>query len=104
MADIAELTEGTVADAEKALPDLSAADLAELREAEKAGKNRKTLLEAIDAELADRPAPKRDAAIEAAYNKGRHARKNGIGRGDCPFSAGEMRDAWREGWDFQDEV
>ena len=111
MADLQKLADGTVADAEKALPKLKAFELAELRDMEKAGKNRSTLLDAIDAaeakalEAAPGPeADKRDAAEQAAYNQGRHARKNGIGEAQSPHSKGVMRDAWVEGWQYQDSL
>ena len=50
MADVNKLSEGTVADAEKELPNLSDAELQELNQAEKDGKNRTTMLDAIKAE------------------------------------------------------
>lgn len=50
MADIKKLSEGTVKDAQKALPNLSDAELNELEQAEKDGDGRVTLLEAIESE------------------------------------------------------
>lgn len=51
MADLNEIAGGTVADAEKQLSSLSDQELRDLRDIEKAGKDRSTLIEAIDAEL-----------------------------------------------------
>lgn len=50
MTDLAKLTEGTVAEAEKALAKLSDAELTELHDLEQAGQGRTTLLAAIDKE------------------------------------------------------
>lgn len=111
MADVKKLADGTVKDAEKALPDLSDAELNELREAEAKGKGRVTLLDAIDSERlsreseADEPETEpRDAAEVKAYEQGRHARKNGIGKAESPHGKGDLRDAWVEGWKFQDSL
>tara|TARA_Y100001951_G_scaffold103324_1_gene111893 strand:+ start:708 stop:1043 length:336 start_codon:yes stop_codon:yes gene_type:complete len=107
-----ELANGTVAEVSKKLPGLAAFELEELHDIEHAKANpRTTLLDAIHREQDDRKAagenveaPKRDAAVQAAYDKGRHARRNGIGRYQSPYSKGEMRDAYVEGWDFQDSL
>ena len=106
MADIKELSEGTVADAEKSLGDLSDSDLQQLHDMEHAKDNpRTTLLTAIHREQDHRKAddePKPDETAE--YRLGRHARKNGIGRAQSPYSKGDARDSWVEGWDFQDSL
>ena len=106
MADLQKIADGTVADAEKELSKLSVAELTELRALEKDGKDRTTLIDAIDSELDGREeeAPARDAAEQAAFNQGRHARKNGIGEAESPHGKGVMRDAWVEGWKFQDSL
>lgn len=48
MADLNAIANGTVEDARGKLSDLSAAELKELRQIEEKGKNRSTLLDAID--------------------------------------------------------
>lgn len=54
MANVKELSEGTVKDAQDALPDLTDAELAELRKLEEDGDGRVTLLDAIDSEIEGR--------------------------------------------------
>lgn len=105
MADLQKIADGTVADAEKALSGLNAQELRDLRDLEKNGKDRVTLIDAIDAELEGRDETEtRDAAEVAAYNQGRHARKSGIGEAESPHGKGALRDAWVEGWKFQDKA
>jgi ribosome modulation factor len=98
MTDLAKLAAGTVKNAEKVLPDLSGDELRELHALEKAGEGRVTLLGAIEAELDDRPMGERDAGLQAIFNQGRFAAKNGITCTESPHSAGPKRDAWVQGW------
>lgn len=63
---IEDLLKGTVANVTEAVAKLSDADLASVREAEKAGQNRSTLLAVIDGELTERA----EKAKRAAGNSG----------------------------------
>lgn len=45
----------------------------------------------------------RDAAEQAAYEQGRHARQVAIGRDQSPH-AGKLLPHWEKGWDFADET
>ena len=47
--------------------------------------------------------PKRDAADQVLFDKGRHARKGGIRREDAPLT-GADRETWQAGWDYQDKA
>ncbi|GEM_PF-2078042 len=110
MADISKLAEGTVKDISAKLSDLSDAQLSQLHDLEHGKDNpRTTLLDAIHREQDHRKGeapeePQRDAAEQAAYDQGRRSRKSGIGRAESPFSKGALRDAYCEGWDFQDSL
>ena len=42
-----------------------------------------------------------DPADRAIFNRGRHARLNGIKRDDAPY-VGKDAKAWLKGWDFED--
>lgn len=46
----------------------------------------------------------RDAADLRELQYGRDARASGIDRRSCPHVAGAFRDAWLEGWDFENEA
>jgi hypothetical protein len=52
---------------------------------------------------AEKKVEKREPEFEAAFLKGRHARKSGIRREDSPL-LGDLGNAWAEGWDYQDKA
>lgn len=106
MTTVKELSEGTVADAKKELPDLTDAQLRELHDLEE-GKDdpRSTLLDAIHVEIDSRKkAGAEEGRLSASqeYTKGREAYRNGIPRDSSPF-IGSKREDWLAGWDFQRE-
>jgi hypothetical protein len=45
----------------------------------------------------------RDAAEQAAFEQGRHARSVAIGRDQSPLT-GKLLPHWEAGWDFEDEA
>lgn len=47
--------------------------------------------------------PQREAAEQAAFDQGRTARLHAITKLEPPHGAGPLRDAWVEGWEYQDE-
>lgn len=47
--------------------------------------------------------PVREPEHQVAYLRGRKARVGGIRREDTPYLDGEA-DAWRDGWDYEDEA
>lgn len=67
MADLQKIADGTVAEAEKQLDDLSPDELKELRQIESDGKDRSTLIAAIDERLADDSAEAEGEKLDAQF-------------------------------------
>ena len=42
------------------------------------------------------------AALVAAFEQGRRARRSAITRAESPFGKGVLRDQWCMGWDYED--